>query len=424
MTLFQRAFAGSETRGLNDPLVPLTAASLVDWLSGTVNDSGMRVTEKSAYSMPAVYRAVGLISQACAAVPLQGYDRKDRLLQTEIPVLAQPCPGMTAFEFWEFAYVCIMTWGNFYAWKNMNQRGEIESLVPIRPESIKVGQVRAARSPENPTGKMFMIASADGGEKPASPEQILHIPGLGYDGVTGVSPIRLAAQGIGTALAAEKYTAKQFSSGSLMAGVLQTEQRITPEQADELSARWRTKVAGLARAHDIVALGAGAKFQPIQFPNSDTQMMETRKFQVVEIARIFGIPPHMLGDVEKSTSWGTGIEQQSIGFVTYTLKPWLTRVEQRISLEVAPGDQFVSYDLNDLMRGDSQQRAAYYTAMRNIGALNADEIRDEEGRPPLPDGQGQTYMTPLNMGSAGTAPTDSGTQQGADNGGQDGTSGN
>jgi HK97 family phage portal protein len=417
MTLFEGVFRRAETRGLNDPAVPLTAASLVDWLSGTVNDSGMRVTEKTAFGMPAVYRAVALISGGCAAVPLRGYDRKDELLRVPVPVLDRPCPGMTSFEFWEYVYTCLMTWGNFYGRKIINPRGEVEAVIPLRPDSVKVGTHRSAVSADNPTGKLFLIAGPNGGEDAETPTDILHIPGLGYDGITGVSPIRLAAQGIGMALAAEKYSAKQFSSGSLMAGILQTEQRITEEQADELASRWRSKVAGLARAHDIVALGSGAKFQPISMPNSDIQMMESRRFQVVEIARIFGIPPHMLGDVEKSTSWGTGIEQQSIGFVTYTLKPWLTRVEQRVSMEIVPGDKFAKYDLNNLMRGDSAQRAAYYNTMRNLGALNADEIRAEEGLSPLPDGKGQDYMTPLNMGTAGATPPaqDSGGQDAAPN---------
>jgi len=417
VTLFERAFRRGETRGLNDPVVPLTASSLVDWLSGTVNDSGMRVTEKTAFGMPAVYRAVSLIAGACAAIPLQGYDEQDRLQKVEAPVLTQPCQGLTPFEFWEFAYTSMMTWGNMYARKILDPRGRV-SLVPLRPESVKVGVSDKARTADNPVGKLFQIALAGGGDEVCTPQEVLHIPGIGYDGLTGVSPIRLAAQGIGMALAAEKFSAKQFSSGSLMAGVLQTEQRITPEQADELAARWRSKVAGLARAHDIVALGSGASFQPIQFPNSDIQMIESRKFQVVEIARIFGVPPHMLGDVEKSTSWGTGIEQQAIGFVTYTLKPWLTRVEQRISLEVMPGGQFAKYDLNSLMRGDSVQRAAYYTSMRNMGALNADEIRAEEGLPPLPDGKGQDYLTPLNM-SASTGADNADGANGVDNGGTD-----
>jgi HK97 family phage portal protein len=377
--------------------VPLTAASLVDWLSGTVNDSGMRVTEKTALGMPAIYRAVSLISGACAGLPLVAYNKNDRLTQVDLPILDQPCPGLTSFEFWEYAYLSMLTHGNFYAFKNMDARGQVTSIVPIHPSALKVGRNDKAADANNPTGKLFLYSTPTGGEKTYTPVEILHIPALGYDGITGVSPIRLMAQGIGTAMAAEKFTAKQFSSGSLMSGILQTDQRLTEDQSEELATRWRSKVAGLARAHDIVVLGSGAKFQPIQFSQADLQMLEVRKFQVVEVARMFGVPPHLLGDVERSTSWGTGIEQQAIGFVTYSLKSWLTRVEQRVSLEVMPGRLFAQYDINNLMRGDSAQRAAYLTAMWNIGALNRDEIRAEEGRPPLPDGKGQEYLTPLNM---------------------------
>jgi len=385
-----------ETRGLNDAVIPLTSASLVDWLTGTVNDSGVKVTEKSSYTMPAVYRSVSLISGACAALPLYSYDRASQLTKLPAPILDQPCVGVTPFEFWENVYVSLLTWGNYYARKVYGPRG-VESLLPLPPSSVKVGRHPKMVTPENPTGKLFEVSRDGGGSSTATPTEVWHIPGIGYDGITGVSPLRLAAQGIGLALSAEKYSAKQFSNGSLMAGILQTEQRITPDQAEELASRWRSKVAGIARAHDIVALGAGATFKPIQFPNTDLQMIENRKFQIVEIARIFGIPPHMIGDVEKSTSWGTGIEQQSIGFVTYTLKSWLTRTEQRLSMDVLPGGQFAKYDLNNLMRGDSASRSAYYTAMRNMGVLNADEIREEEGRSPLPDGKGQEYLTPLNM---------------------------
>jgi HK97 family phage portal protein len=398
VTILSGLFSGrSEQRGLNDPVVPLTAASLVDWLSGTVNDSGMRVTEKTALGMPAIYRAVSLISGACAGLPLVAYNKNDRLTQVDLPILDQPCPGLTSFEFWEYAYLSMLTHGNFYAFKNMDARGQVTSIVPIHPSALKVGRNDKAADVNNPTGKLFLYSTPTGGEKTYTPVEILHIPALGYDGITGVSPIRLMAQGIGTAMAAEKFTAKQFSSGSLMSGILQTDQRLTEDQSEELATRWRSKVAGLARAHDIVVLGSGAKFQPIQFSQADLQMLEVRKFQVVEVARMFGVPPHLLGDVERSTSWGTGIEQQAIGFVTYSLKSWLTRVEQRVSLEVMPGRLFAQYDINNLMRGDSAQRAAYLTAMWNIGALNRDEIRAEEGRPPLPDGKGQEYLTPLNM---------------------------
>jgi HK97 family phage portal protein len=401
-----RVRAGSEIRGLNDPSVPLTAASLVDWLGGQPNDAGIRVTEQTAYGMSAVHRSVSLVSHACAGVPLIAYSKANKLQPISAPVLDQPCPGMTPFEFWELVYAWLLTWGNFYAFRNMDNRGVVQSLIPIPPSRIKVGQSKRIASSTNPFGKIFSVSADDGnGEQPYTPDDIFHVPALGYDGITGVSPLRLGALGIGTALAAERYTARQFAQGVLVAGILQTEQRITTEQADALAERWRAKVSGLARAHDIVALGNGAKFQPISMPNTDAQMIETRKFQVDEIARWFGIPPFMLGSVEKTTSWGTGIEQQKISFVDFTLDGWLKRVAARVTMDVVPSNAEARHDVRPLTRGDSGTRTAYYTAMRNLGAMNADEIRDAEGMAPLPDGQGQTYITPLNMAPTTPAPT-------------------
>lgn len=413
MTILRRLIGTGERRGLNDPSVPLTAASLVDWLSGQPNDSGIRVTEKTAYTMSAVYRAVALISGTCAGVPVNGYSRANKLQTIDVPVLSQPCPGMTDFEFWELVYAWLLTWGNFYAFRKMTAAGVVTSLVPIPSSRVKVGQSKKAKSATNPFGKIFSVSADDGnGEQPYTPDEIFHIPALGYDGITGVSPLRLGATGIGTAIAAERYSARQFSQGVLMAGILQTEQRITSEQADALAERWRAKVAGLARAHDIVALGSGAKFQPISMPNTDAQMIETRKFQIDEIARWFGIPNFMLGAVEKTTSWGTGIEQQKIGFVDFTIDGWLKRVAARLTMDVVPGSAFAKHDVRPLTRGDSAQRTTYYTAMRNLGAMNADEIREAEDMPPLPDGKGQEYITPLNMAPTQPAATDGSAQDG------------
>jgi HK97 family phage portal protein len=395
--MLRRLRGGGEMRGLNNPSVPLTAASLVDWLGGQPNDAGIRVTEKTAYGMSAVHRSVSLVSHACAGVPLLAYSKLNKLQLVSSPVLDQPCPGMSPFEFWELVYAWLLTWGNFYAWRNMDNRGVVQSLVPIPSSQIKVGASKLIASATNPIGKFFVVAGEDGGERVRTIDEIFHIPALGYDGITGVSPLRLGATGIGTALAAERYTARQFAQGVLLSGILQTEQRITTDQADALAERWRAKVSGLARAHDIVALGNGAKFQPISMPNTDAQMIETRKFQVDEVARWFGIPPFMLGSVEKTTSWGTGIEQQKIGFIDFTLDGWLKRVAGRVTMDVVPTNAEARHDVRPLTRGDSATRVAYYTGMSNLGALNADEIRAYESMGPLPDGQGQVYRTPLNM---------------------------
>lgn len=403
----QRVRGGGETRGLNDPSVPLTAASLVDWLGGQPNDAGIRVTEKTAWTMTAIYRAVSLISSTCAGVPLNTVKESDGLTPVAVPVLNQPCIGLTRFEFWEMVYAWLLTWGNFYAFRKMDPTtGRVTALNPIPPSQVKVGQSDKAISDTNPFGKVFAVSGINGnsGEVGFGVEEIFHIPALGYDGITGVSPIRLMATGIGTAIAAEKYSARQFAQGQLMGGILQSDQRITNEQADALVERWRAKVGGLARAHDIVALGNGAKFQPITMPNTDAQMIETRRFEVEEVARQFGLPPWLLSAVDKTTAWGAGVEQMKIAMVDFTLDGWLKRVSGRVSLDVCPIDVVANHDVRLLTRGDTAVRMGYYTGMRNIGAMNADEIRALEGMGPLPDGQGQTYLNPLNMAPAAPAP--------------------
>jgi HK97 family phage portal protein len=284
----------------------------------------------------------------------------------------------------------MLLWGNAYLWLGRNQLGQIAELWPIHPSRVKAGRTSALGR------KVYQV---DGGEQPHTDDTILHLPAFGYDGVCGVSPIRIAREGIGLALAAEEYGAKLFGSGSLATGILQTEQRLTPEQADVLQARWKAKRSGLGSAHETIVLDRGAQFTQLTIPPGDAQFIESRRFQIAEVARMFGVPPHMLMDTEKSTSWGTGIEQQGIGFVVYTLRPWLTRTEQRISRILKPEPVYARFSVEGLLRGDAAQRAAFYTSMFNIGALSTNEIRALEERGPV-DG-GDTRYRPLNMGELG-----------------------
>jgi len=232
-------------------------------------------------------------------------------------------------------------------------------------------------------------------------EAILQWRGFGDGGICGGAPCRAARQGVGLARSSEEYAARLFGSGSLATGLLQTEQRLTPEQADLIQARWAAKRSGLGSAHGTIVLDSGAKFHQLTIPPVDAQFLESRAFQVSEVARIFGVPPHMLMDTEKSTSWGTGIEQQSIGWVVYTLRPWLTRLEQRITKLVRPSKLYVKFRVEGLLRGDSAQRAAFYRAMWSLGALSTNEIRALEDMDPVEGGD--VRYRPLNMGVLGTA---------------------
>lgn len=381
------------------PAVPLTSLSLLDWLGGTSSDSGVSVSETSSLHMPAVWRSVALIAGVSAALPLHTYVRgtKDR---AESPLLDDPHPELTPLELWRLAFVARVLWGNGYLQKVRDGAGEVRQLWPITPSRVQVGRVRP--SPDLPAGKIFQVTDDWGTHRTLTTRDILHIPGLGYDGLTGVSPVRMASEGIGLAQAAEKSAGALFGRGNLLGGVLQTEQRLKPDQAEALRSRWDAAASGLANAQRTAVLDSGASFKPITMPNTDAQFLESRQFQVVEIARMFGVPPFLLMSTEKSTSWGTGLEQQAQGWVTFDLAPtWLAPTEQRITKELLPSDQYAKYALQGLLRGDSSSRATFYRAMRDTGVMSADDIRALEDMPPLPAGKGgdvhlqPTYMAPL-----------------------------
>ncbi len=240
----------------------------------------------------------------------------------------------------------------------------------------------------NPGGKVFVIVDKDGIQRPYTSLEILHIPGMGYDGRVGLSRIQVAKQAIGVGMAAEEYAGRFFGSGTHMSGILTTEGELTQPSAEALKARWKEKVGGLSKAHDIAVLDGGAKFQPISIPAKDAELLASRQYTTTEIARLFGLPPHAIGDVEKSTSWGTGIEQQKIGMVQFTLQPsYLTRVEQRLTKEVLLNPNvYAEYTIEGLLRGDAAGRASFYEAMVRIRAMNPNEVRGRENLEPYEGG--------------------------------------
>ena len=380
---------------LESPTTPFTGGALLEMIGGKNSASGRTVNERTSLGMPAVWRAVNLIAGTVASLPLHAYRTADggRVIQTSgraASLLENPHPDMTRFELWETVLAHMLLWGNAYLWIGRNQLGQIVELWPIHPSRVKAGRTSSMGR------KVYQI---DGGEQEHDDRTILHLPAFGYDGVCGVSPIRIAREGIGLALAAEEYGAKLFGSGSLATGILQTEQRLTPDQADILQQRWKAKRSGLGSAHETIVLDRGATFQQLTIPPGDAQFIESRRFQISEVARMFGVPPHMLMDTEKSTSWGSGIEQQGIGFVVYTLRPWLTRTEQRISRLLKPEPVYAKFSVEGLLRGDAASRLTFYKGMWEIGALSTNEIRELEERAPIEGGD--VRYRPLNMGQLG-----------------------
>lgn len=391
MTLARRVLMSS----VENPEVQISSPAIIDAISGGFGGIAELpvVTPTRALGLSAVWRAVNVIAGSIAGLPLHAYrsasgDGRVQATGQAADLLADPHPDLTPFDLWELLVTHLLLWGNAYAFLERDQAQRVRRLHPVHPSRVRPGR----------TSDGVMIFQLDGREGYTSSE-LLHIPGFGYDGIQGISPIAAARTGLGLTVSAEEFGAKFFADGSLATGVLTFDRALTAEQADRLQQRWKAKRAGLGHAHEAIVLDGGAKFERLSIPPEDAQFLETRSFQTAEIARMYGVPPHLLMDTDKSTSWGTGIESQGIGFVTYTLRPWMTRIEQRVSRILRPAPVYARFSAEGLLRGDSASRAAFYTQLWNLGVLSTNEIRALEERPPVPGGD--VRYRPLNMGELG-----------------------
>lgn len=378
---------GALTRSLETPEVPLTSESLATWVGGERTKAGVQVTEQRALGLTAYLRAITLVAGTCAALPLKPYRNGTRERVGQRTVLDNPNPSQTPFEFWQTMYANALGHGNGYARKVRESSGIVRQVWPIHPSRVRVEAVDV--SDLWPDGRVYLVRDRHGVEHRLSSQTMFMLPYLSLDGLVGLSVLRAARQSLGVAIAAENNAAQLYGKGSRITGVLQSKRRLHGTQAKDMKARWRELVAGPDNAGDIAVLDAETEFKPIALPPADAQLLESRRFSTAEIARLFGIPPHMLGDVTTSTSWGSGIEQQTIGFVTYTLRPWLTMVEQRVTRDLLPGgwtagEWYAEYSLEGLLRGDSKTRAEFYRAMVNIGAIKLTHVQELENLTPDP----------------------------------------
>ncbi len=387
--------------------------------------SGKAVTERSAMQMTAVYSCVRILAEAIAGLPLHLYrytpdGSKVKAVDHPLYLLLhdEPNPEMSSFVFRETLMTHLLLWGNAYAQIIHNGKGEVVALYPLMPNRMSVdrdkhGQLyytytRASDEAKTMTGTTVLLPPSD----------VLHIPGLGFDGLVGYSPIAMAKNAIGLAIATEEYGAKFFANGAAPSGVL--EHPGTIKDPSRVREAWMSQFGGSANSGKVAVLEEGMKYTPISISPEQAQFLETRKFQINEIARIFRIPPHMVGDLEKSSF--SNIEQQSLEFVKYTLDPWVIRWEQSIQRSLMSKDEkavyFVKFNLEGLLRGDYQSRMNGYAIGRQNGWMSANDIRELENldRIPAEDG-GDLYlingnMLPLkNAGAFADTPTDDGKEE-------------
>ena len=360
--------------------------------------SGKHVNETTAMQTSAVYACVRILAEAIAGLPLHVYERtpeggKKLLVNHPLYQLLhdEPNPEMTSFIFRETLMAHILLWGNAYAQIVRDGRGHPVALYPLLPNRTTVERT--------PRGDLVYTYQGEEGAPIKLPrEQVLHIPGLGFDGLIGYSPIAMAKNAIGMALATEEYGARFFGNGANPGGTL--EHPGTIKDIDRLRASWNEKFRGVDNAHSVAILEEGMKFNPISIPPEQAQFLQTCKYQIGEIARIFRVPPHMVGDLEKSSF--SNIEQQSLEFVMFTLNPWVRRLEdsltQSLLLPSENGQLLVRFNVDGLLRGDYASRMRGYAIGRQNGWLSANDIRSLEKLNLIPaqDG-GDLYLVNGNM---------------------------
>jgi len=340
--------------------------------------SGKVVNERTAMQTSAVYACVRILAESVAGLPLHVYERTANGSKSTKPshplyrlLHDEPNREMTSFVFRETLMSHLLLWGNAYAQIIRDGRGFPIALYPLLPDRMTVDR--------NEIGELVYTYQSDKGQVKLRRENILHIPGLGFDGLIGYSPIAMAKNAVGLALATEDYGATFFANGANPGGVLEHPGVIKPEQADRLRESWQSQFGG-ANAHKVAVLEEGLKFHQMSIPPEQAQFLETRKFQINEIARIFRVPPHMVGDLEKSSF--SNIEQQSLEFVKYTLDPWVVRWEQALQQAlILPSEKatiFIKFNLDGLLRGDYQSRMQGYSTGIQNGFMSVNDVRGLE----------------------------------------------
>ena len=367
--------------------------------------SGKQVNERTSMQMTAVYSCVRILSEAVASLPLNVYRYTDtggkekafdhplyRLLHDE------PNPEMSSFIFRETLMTHLLLWGNAYAQIIRNGKGEVIALYPLMPDRMTVDRdsngglyYKYRKSNDDaPTMESGVVSLA--------PSDVLHVPGLGFDGLVGYSPIAMAKNAIGLAIAAEEYGSKFYANGAAPSGVL--EHPGTLKDPTRVRDSWNSTFGGSSNSHKVAVLEEGMKYTPISISPNEAQFLETRKFQINEIARIFRVPPHMVGDLEKSSF--SNIEQQSLEFVKYTLDPWVIRWEQALYRTLLTEEEkktfFFKFNVEGLLRGDYQSRMQGYATARQNGWMSANDIRELEDLDRIPaELGGDLYLINGNM---------------------------
>tara|TARA_R110002020_G_scaffold231993_2_gene443384 strand:+ start:316 stop:1515 length:1200 start_codon:yes stop_codon:yes gene_type:complete len=362
-------------------------------LAGIGTENSVAINQNTALTFSAVFAAVRILSESIASLPVNLYKKTidgTRSIQNANPLQAlisvEPNQMMTSYNFFNAMVSNLVLQGNAYAFISRNGTGRPEALHILDPQNVKI------LYHENEV--FYEIKKV---ELPVPATEILHFTGLSFDGIKGKSPIEVQRDTLSLAVSANKYGGQFFTNAATPKGVLQHPGKITKEAADRLRSSWNQSYGGVYNAHKTAVLEEGMTFKTIQMNPQDVDFLNTRKFQVNEIARIFRIPPHLLADLERATF--SNIEAQQIDFVVHTIRPYLVNIEQEMNKkllrETEKKDHYVKFSIQGLLRGDSEARSKYYQTLNQIGVLSINEIRAFEDMNPVADGD--THYYPLNF---------------------------
>ncbi len=381
--------------GIDDPV-------MIRWSGGEPSHSGERVTVDKALQLDAVWACARLVAQTIATLPVMLYERQadgQPKAATEHPLYRvihdRPNVDMTAVEFWTAIIACKLLWGNGYGIIRRRQDGSVISIDLMRTDRVSVDLQR--------DGSRTYTYVFNGLTTVYQEEDVLHLKGFSLDGMTGMSVIAAGRHSLGAAIGAERVAGSIFKHGMRPSGYFKIPQFLSKE--NRVKAReYVQSFTGSENTGKVPMVEGGWEFQALSIPPNDAQLLETRSFNIEQICRWFGVPPSLVGHTEKTTSWGTGLEQINLGFLTYTLRAHLKEIEQALSAKcLKPGERerfYPEFNVEGLLRADSAGRAAFYHSMVTDGIMTPNEARKLENLPPRPGGDllfMQGAMMPLQM---------------------------
>jgi HK97 family phage portal protein len=367
-------------------------------LAGSQSLSGENVTEHSALTYSAVWCAINLISGTVSGLPLHllRQDRRKTIKVTEKPLFSvlhsQANPYMTAQVYREVMTAHVLSWGNCYSEKVYDGFGQVIALWPIPPHRVRM---------EMRDGELVYLINVDGEEIPLTRAKILHVPGLGYDGFRGYPVTAMARKSIGLGMAMETFGSLYFGNGTHPGVVVSHPGKLGPQAHENLKNSLTAAHSGLGQSHRLLLLEEAMKIEKIGIAPEESQFLESRQFQIPEIARWFNLPPHKLKDLTKSSF--SNIESEQISFVTDSILPWLIRFEQNFDMQLLSESEkrqqklYFRHNVDGLLRGNAKDRAEYYRTMFNFGGMSINDIREKENMDPVENEFADEYFVPLNM---------------------------